>query len=177
VRRQHSPQLEWLPTHVACNSRFKSDEEYFVAALVGQHQTVWSEAVLEHLRRGIAKGHGIGLIKSILSQFSRVVGARGERLFQLDTNRANRAIWKIVRGLYTLETGTFLPEDSYLSIEIIPRSEADGALWQHPWYPLVRHTEGVGRHKAIFDYKWMCRYVDDGHVSSRSRIPLPSVPR
>jgi hypothetical protein len=165
VRRQYSPQLDWLPTHVACNSAFASDEEYLVTALVGQHGTAWAKAVFEDIKRGVAKRSGVGLIKTILGQFGKVTTADGARLFALDTNRANRAIWKIVRGLYTLDTGRFLPDLSYLSIEIVPRSEAEAKLPSHPWFELVRNTEGLGRHQAVFDYKWVGRYVEDGHVS------------
>lgn len=165
VRQQYSPQLDWLPTHVACNSAYKDDEDYFVTALVGHHTTAWAKAVTEDIRRGAAKGQGTGVIKTILSQFGKVTSPTGDRVFALDTNRANRAIWKIVRGLYTLETGRFLPDMSYLNIEIIPRSEADETLPKHPWFEFVRRTEGLARHQAIFDYKWVGRCVDDGHVN------------
>jgi hypothetical protein len=164
VRKQYSPQLDWLPTHIACNSAYASDEDYFITALVGQHGTRWAKAVFEDIRRGVAKGQGIGLIKTILGQFGKVRTADGAMLFALDANRANRAIWKIVRGLYTLETGRFLPDLSFLNIEIVPRSEADRRLPGHPWFEFVRNTEGLGRHQAVFDYKWLGRYVEDGHV-------------
>jgi hypothetical protein len=164
VRKQYSPQLDWLPTHIACNSAYASDEDYFVTALVGQHGTQWAKAVFEDIRRGVTKGQGIGLIKMILGQFGKVRTADGAMLFSLDANRANRAIWKIVRGLYTLETDRFLPDLSFLNIEIVPRSEADRRLPGHPWFELVRNTEGLGRHQAVFDYKWLGRYVQDGHV-------------
>lgn len=143
VRRQYSPQLDWLPTHIACNSAYASDEDYFVTALVGQHGTAWAKAVFEDVRRGVAKGQGIGLIKTILGQFGKVRTADGAMLFALDTNRANRAIWKLVRGLYTLETGRFLPELSFLNIEIVARSEADRRLPSHPWFEFVRNTEDL----------------------------------
>lgn len=164
IRRQYSPQLDWLPTHVACNSAYASDEDYFVTALVGQHGTAWAKAVFEDIKRGIATGKGIGLIKTILGQFGKVQTTDGAVLFALDANRANRAIWKIVRGLYTLETGRFLPELSFLNIEIVPRSEADNTLSSHPWFEFVRNTEGLAQHQAVFDYKWVGRYVDDGIV-------------
>jgi hypothetical protein len=164
VRKRYSPQLAWLPTHIACNSAYASDEDYFVTALVGQHGTEWAKAVFEDIRRGVAKGQGIGLIKTILGQFGKGRTADGAMLFALDANRANHAIWKIVRGLYTLESGRFLPDLSFLNIEIVPRSEADRRLPDHPWFALVRNTHGLGRHQAVFDYKWLGRYVEDGHV-------------
>ena len=78
----------------------------------------------------------------------------------------NRAIWKIVRGLYTLETGRFLTEYSFRTIEMVPRSEAQQVRPKHLWFRFVRGTEGMGRHEAIFDYKWSCRFIDDGHVNA-----------
>lgn len=135
-----------------------------MATLVGHHKTAWANAVMEDIRRGAARGQGTGVIKTILAQFGKVTTSAGERVFALDTNRANRAIWKIVRGLYTLETGRFLPDLSYLQLEIVPRSEAERTLPGHLWYESVRNTESLARHQAIFDYKWLCRYVDDGHV-------------
>jgi hypothetical protein len=165
VRKQRAVQLDWLPTHNACNSAYASDEDYFVTALVGQHGTEWAKAVFADIRRGVARGQGVGLIKTILGQFGKVTTSDGTMLFALDANRANRAIWKIVRGLYTLETGRFVADLSYLNIEIVPRSEADETLPGHLWFESVRNTEGLGRHKAIFDYKWLGRYVDDGHVN------------
>jgi hypothetical protein len=164
IRQQYSPQLEWLPTHRECNTAHASDEDYFVTALAGHHRTAWARAVFEDIGRGVSKGKGIGRLKTILGQFGKITTADGSRLFELDTNRANRAIWKIVRGLYTLETDKYLPEDSFRRIEIVPRSEAEQVLPGHLWFRFVRDTEGMGRHKAMFDYKWLCRFVDDGHV-------------
>ena len=92
VRQQHSPQLDSLPTHTACNTAYASDEDYFVTALVGQHGTALAKAVFEDIKRGAAKGKGIGLIKTILSQFGKVRTVDGAMLFALDTNRANRAV-------------------------------------------------------------------------------------
>ena len=41
-------------------------------------------------------------------------------------NRANRAIWEIVRGLYTLRIDRVLPELSFLNIEIFPVQRLTG---------------------------------------------------
>ena len=58
----------------------------------------------------------------------------------------------MVRGLYTLETGRFVcPEESFLRIEIIPRSEFETVLPSHLWFRFVRSTEGMGRHKAMLN--------------------------
>jgi hypothetical protein len=158
VLQRFSTQLTWLPTHAECNTAFADDEDYFVTALAGHHDTPWARAVIDDIRRGVSKGKGIGLIKTILSQFGKVIGPDGSRMFALDANRANRAVWKIVRGVYTLETDKFLPIDSHLHIDIIPRSEVEQALQNHVWFRYVRNTDPMGKHKAIFDVKWVCRH-------------------
>ena len=38
-------------------------------------------------------------------------------------------------------------------------------LPKHLWFRSVVSTEGLAKHQAIFDYKWLCRYVDDGKVN------------
>jgi hypothetical protein len=165
VRQKHSPQLEWLYTHVECNSAFRDDEDYFVTALVGHHATPWASAVFDDIKRGARKGHGGELIKTIVSQFGKVTGPDGSRVFALDANRAHRAVWKIVRGLYTLETNKFLPDKSWVHIEVVLRSGAEQVLDSHAWYRMVRNTEGLARHKAIFDYKWLCRREQEYRVN------------
>jgi hypothetical protein len=35
IREQFNPNLGWLPTHIDCNSSYKTDEEYYVAAFAG----------------------------------------------------------------------------------------------------------------------------------------------
>ena len=166
IRRQYPTQLDTLPTHVACNTAYRQDEEYFVMVMAGHHSMSWTaKAVWEDIAHSIAtKGSWGGLIRSILSKFGKVTTADGSRLFELDMNRATRVVWKIVRGLYTLETGRLLPDESYRNIEIVIRSEADKTLPNHLWFNDVARTEGMAKHKAVFDYRWVCRYIEDGQV-------------
>jgi hypothetical protein len=70
VRQHHSVDLKWLPTHSACNSAYRADEEYFVVALAGHHrQTATGLAVWNDIARGAPAGHGLGLLKTIVGQF------------------------------------------------------------------------------------------------------------
>lgn len=156
VRREHSVDLQWLYTHQSCNSAYKDDEEYFVVSLVGHHHTPTAKAVWEDIKRGAANGHGRGLIKAIIGQFGKVTTADGSMVFQLDADRAHRAVWKIVRGLYTLETSRFLPDNTLRSNKFVPQSEAEKRLTEHPWFWNVRDTESIGKHPGVFDYKWLC---------------------
>ena len=156
VRQEHHVTLDWLYAHEACNSAYQSDEEYFVVALVGHHNSPTAKAVWEDLTRGSGRGHSRGLIKTVIGQFGKVILPDGGILFSLDQSRAQRVAWKIVRGLYTLESGKMLPESQLRKIEIIPQSEAAKRLTDHPWFPMVRDTAPLGQHGAVFDYKWVC---------------------
>ena len=154
LRRQFGLQLEWLPTHRVCNNAAKSDEEYFVLALAGHHRTPTGEAVWRDIERGAKKGHALGLIKRIVGQFGTVTLADGSTTFGLEP-RAKTAAWKIIRGLYALRSPMPLSVDQPHLVEIVPRSETGRRLADHPWFPLVRDTEPLGRYGAVFDYKWI----------------------
>jgi hypothetical protein len=160
IKKRHAVDLEWLPSHVACNSAYKLDEEYFVVSLVGHHHTPTARSVWEDVRRGAAHGHSLGLIKTIAGQFGKVVLPDGSVLFGLDTSRSHRVAWKIVRGLYTLLSGRFLPDNQLRLIQIVPESEAERRLTGHDVFAAVRDTPSLGKHGAVFDYKWLC--VKDG---------------
>jgi hypothetical protein len=100
-----------LPTHVSCNAAYKSDEEYFVVSLVGHHlQSESARSVWADVRRGAAKGHSIGLIRTIISQFGEVVLPNWTGTFAPDGARVRRVAWKLARGLYTLNSRQLPPE-------------------------------------------------------------------
>lgn len=156
VKQQHAVDLNWLPAHRHCNWSYKADEEYFVAAWAGQHHTPTARSVWDDIKRGAAEGHSHGLIKTILGQFGKVALPDGTILFQLDSARAHRVAWKIVRGVYTRLSGRTLPDDQPRLIEIIPASEASMRLPEHSWFSAVSGTPSLGRHQAVFDFKWIC---------------------
>src|SRR5262249_20688068 len=108
VRSQLNPNLKWLPVHKRCNAAYKADEEYFVTAFAGQVESETATAVMSDLKRGALDGHGRGLIQTIINSFGRVVGPKGEVLFEYDTDRVRRVVWKMIRGLYHLEGGQLL---------------------------------------------------------------------
>ena len=108
--QEYSPNLEWLYTHRACNRAYREDEEYFVVSFAGHVKTATASAVMNDIRRGAGKGHLVGLIKDVLSRFGKIIGPTGERTFTWDSARFERALWKIFRGIYALESSTFLPE-------------------------------------------------------------------
>jgi len=160
VRNQYQLQLDWLPTHCACNTDCKPDEEYFTLTFVGHHlaspsaQSVWND-----VRRGAAEGHATGLIQTIIGQFGKVVLPNGTGTFAYHGTRVRRVVWKLARGLYTLNTGQLLPEAQPHNIEVVPRSEAPQRVPDHPWLGVVVGTGSLGRYPGVFDYKWI-GYID-----------------
>jgi hypothetical protein len=162
IRTAFNPNLDWLPTHTVCNDGYKSDEEYFTASFAGHAKSDTGRAVFEDFRRGVGKGHDAALIKAVIGQFGKVVTADGTLLFQYDANRAGRIAWKLVRGIYFAETGRFLPEALPKHMILISPEKAKDAETNYPWWTLVRDTEPMGKHGAVFDYKWIGVLVDGG---------------
>ena len=118
--------------------------------------------MFEDLRRGVAKGHDVGLLKTVLGQFGRVTTADGSRVFHYDADRAGRITWKLVRGVYFAETGMVLPEGLPKRMILLGPDTVKSAEADYPWWPLVRDTAPMGTHGAVFDYKWIGTTVDGG---------------
>ena len=95
------------------------------------------------------------LLKTVFSQFGRVTLADGSRLFAYDQERTGRITWKIIRGLYTLETKGFLPEGQLKTCTLLDPATIDAEADRFPWCRTVLATPSLGRYQAIFDYKWL----------------------
>jgi hypothetical protein len=160
IRTQFNPNLAWLPTHNACNSAYKKDEEYYVAAFVGHSNSATALSVWNDLKTGVAKGHDVGLLKTITSQFGKVVRLDGAVIFNYDQDRAGRIAWKLVRGIYSMETGKTLSENAPKRLILLGPEEVKTAVTDYPWWPLVRDTGPMGTHGAVFDYKWLGSFDD-----------------
>jgi hypothetical protein len=166
VRARFNPNLRWHPAHKSCNSAFKKDEEYYVACFAGHARSPTGRAVFDDFRRGTAKGHDAGLLRTIVAQFGKVTMADGSRVFNFDPDRVGRVEWKLVRGIYFGETGRFLPEDARKRIfMVMPQNDGDPAQ-KYPWWTIVRDTAPMGEHGAVFDYKWIGTTLDGirGHA-------------
>ena len=161
VLREHNTNLEWLHTHQACNGAYREDEEYFVVSFAGHVSTPTAAAVMEDIRRGAAKGHLVGLIKDVLRRFGKVLGPKGERVYTRDNPRVERALWKIFRGIYSLNSSTFLQEQHVRVIKLAPPHSDPSELEGLEWFSVVRDTDPLAKYGAVFDYKWI------GWIASR----------
>lgn len=122
---------------------------------------------MEDLRQAVIKGHSHGLVRSIVGAFGKVQGPRGERMFNIEIGRVQRFIWKLVRGVFFLESGRVLPETTPRHIQVITAYNAATELAQVRWFPVIRDTWPLAKYGRIFDYKWIGRLVDDnirGHM-------------
>jgi hypothetical protein len=117
---------------------------------------------MRDLGRAAAQGHGVGLLHDVIGRFGRVVGPAGELVYEYDTGRVDRFLWKLLRGIYTLNRNEVLPERMRGRIHLVdPRNPADD-LRNIRWFANVRDTEPLARYGAVFDYKWLA--LKDGDV-------------
>ena len=63
---RHTGYTDGLHVHASCNTAYKADEEYYAALFAGHADTATGRAVFADWRRGVAKGHDQGLLKTIL---------------------------------------------------------------------------------------------------------------
>jgi hypothetical protein len=153
LRKAVNLQLVTRPTHKKCNWSFKSDEEYFAASMIPfAADTLAGRAVVQDTVRRNSEGRALGLTKRVLGELDR----RPSGLYipdkyvvkRIDRPRVDRVTWKIIRGLYFVEHGAVLPEETPLAIEIIgPNDDVPDR------YNAVLASPSRGAYAAVFDYK------------------------
>lgn len=146
--------LKTLFTHNACNTAYKHDEEYFIAAIPIQAIGTWTaDAVLKDFGEGVREGRWRSVYDRVRSQFGRVHTPSGQIPFLAEFHRLNRVVWKLARGSYFSETGRVLPEGTLRTIELVLPQEAESKLPGHEWFPIVRDTPSLSHVAAVFDLK------------------------
>jgi hypothetical protein len=120
-----------VPACYACNNRLSRDEEYFLVAVLAE-ATVGSQTanrVLDRLSEDHSSGRRkrTGLAISLLDKVRHIDVHSPSGIYlgrasgvELDTERANRVLEKILRGLYFHQLGTALPIDARVFVEIKP---------------------------------------------------------
>lgn len=159
IRRQFNvDRLTTLPTHKLCNESFRLDEEYTTRALATTvYDSPTARAVIEHGFTKVDRGQTVGLHQKILRAIderpSGLYLPGGKVVMRIDGPRVGRVAWKLVRGLYFLETGTVLPADTKHVIEVSEpagdRTSAFDDLWN-----AVRGEKSQGHYQAVFAHKY-----------------------
>ena len=163
-------QLLTLPTHESCNKSYSKDEEYFResagAALLNKSPA--TKSIFRDLAATQRNGHGLGLAKTVLSEFSDKIGSiylpPGKVAKTYDRQRFERVFWKITRGLYFHKKKVFLPENVPNLIDIFPHPDIPPKLF----FPILGkpHSYWEGKYSALFDYinNEFCLLGDKTHV-------------
>ncbi len=105
IRKSHNLNLVTLKVHQSCNREYQEDEDYFLATILPFSKGSYSgETHYRKLTSDIKANKNIGLKLQVLGEFSNRIGnillPNGKVAKSFDTNRFNRIIWKIVRGLF-----------------------------------------------------------------------------
>lgn len=145
--------LKTLPTHRACNEAYREDEEYFaysVAPLAMRSPT--GKAVVDDIGRRFQAGRNQPLAAAVLREFeerpSGLILPEGMIVKRVDPERIDRVIWKITRGLFTLEYQKHLPESREHTANLFE----PGVDIPEVYAPVLA-TESLGKFGAAFAYK------------------------
>jgi hypothetical protein len=69
-------------------------------------------------------------------------------------------IWKLIRGLYFLQHGSVLPEDTTYAVEVREPENADISVLDDLW-DAVRAQASQGAYQAVFAHKYLRAAEDD----------------
>jgi hypothetical protein len=163
LRRKHNiSQLVTFDVHEACNTAYKSDEDYFVRSLLPfARGSVAGDAIYGKALKDFRAGKEVPLMTMVLREFDH----RPSGLFlpghkvvkRVDSKRIARVAWKTVRGLHFHHAGQVLPEDwPTLSVQLFPLTETpppeitlpNDVLAFAGWAP------SRGRYPGVLDYKF-----------------------
>jgi hypothetical protein len=160
-------QLMTLPAHGKCNKAYESDEEYFTWTLVplAAGSTAADALIRDHagkFRAGKRQGLGRTILGEFESNPSGLHLPAGLVIKRVQGDRLVRVTWKIVRGLYFLESGDVLPEDTPKTMEFLEPEQArqsivTDSVWEH-----VKAQPSRGVYGGAFDYKYLVGKAEQG---------------
>jgi hypothetical protein len=150
IRKEQPLQLSTVRVHKKCNQDYKPDEEYFFTALIGEAHSPAGHEAWKDLKETFKDPAHQGLLKQVLSEFGTIELSVGKIARFPQWTRLQRVSWKIVRGLYFIETGKVLPEQTPHLVDIYPPNRAPELP---DYFQVVRDTESKAKYGAVFDYK------------------------
>lgn len=153
VRKAHNPNLDTVLVHAQCNAMYQHDEDYFVNSLLPLASDSYAgKSVLRDVSNRREMGNSLGLINKVLGEIDRrpsgIVLPHGKLAKRLERERIGRIAWKIVRGLYFLNTYQFLAESTPHYLELV----APGERPPDYFFALGNQTD-LGRYPGVFDYR------------------------
>jgi len=154
-RQVRFPNLLTLPSHEDCNKSYQDDEDYFFAALAGLNEYAQIHDWLVHdIRKKIWRDKAQGLRQTILSEFASTVSGiylpNSLVAKEFDRNRADRVVWKIVRGLCYHHYSRVLPHNARHGIGYWQVQEEPPKLYRDH----LMETPVLGEYKEVFMYRF-----------------------
>ena len=160
IRKVHNLSgLITLVAHRSCNKAFELDEDYFAASLVPLAIESPSGLALAQAKAArLAEGRSRGLILKTLREFEEKpsgLSLPGNLIIKrVEGKRLVRVAWKIVRGLFKIESKRILPESTPFMIEVFEPEIAAKSTENQVW-EVVKAQPGKGAYPGVFDYKYM----------------------
>jgi hypothetical protein len=150
-----------VPVHKECNQQYQSDEEYFVVTLSPiAGDSPEGRALWQDLSRKFERPQGRRLGHMVRKEFYTIELPGGMRAKRFDGRRVRRVIWKVVRGLFFIQEGHFLPVQTPHQTHMFgPHDSPDDDIRQILGYALS--AESRAAEPGIFDYRYRDhRYPD-----------------
>jgi hypothetical protein len=159
IRKAVPLNLVTLPAHRKCNEDYRLDEEYFTWTLCSVVAgTTAADALNAYNASKFKSGKSIPLGLKVLSEFEEQPGGlylpRGLVAKRVDGHRIKRVAWKVVRGLYRIEIGSYLPEDTIYALEVKEPENRDPSDLDELW-ERVKAQASRGSYPGVFDYKYL----------------------
>jgi len=163
IRKKFVTQLDTLPAHRECNQAYQKDEDYFYASIgplaLSDGNPIGNIIIEEITHRNHAAN--TQLLSRILEGFNDKVGniyIPNCISLTIEGERIKKVIWKIIRGLYFLQNNSVLLEDTYHGIVLLTPEDLKNdiesrKIWES-WNSVLKQ-ESKGRHRRIFDYKYI----------------------
>jgi hypothetical protein len=157
IRKALQPlQLLTIRVHEACNTSFQLDEQYFIYSLTPLALgSVAGKELYKHIREKFRRMKNRPLIRQILGEFeprpAGLVLPGGKVVKRFDSNRIERVIWKIVRGLFFHHHNKTLPEKLGLTWTLT--GPDDGPPPDH-FQNFTANNPAFGKYPGVFAYQF-----------------------
>jgi hypothetical protein len=155
-QRYNVSKLITFDVHEACNTAYRSDEDYFVKSLMPfARGSEAGNAIYTKALADFRTGKQVPLTRMVLREFepnpSGLILPGGKVLKRFDGERLARVAWKMVRGLHFYHTDEVLPENwPSLGVQIFAREvpPPPGFLY------FASYAPSHGLYPGVFDYKF-----------------------
>ncbi len=157
IRKKVHPHLNTLYTHRACNEKYQQDEDYFyltfgtaIGGVDDMGKIVSQSILIDALKHEPTLNKLLKIESGISNKIGSIYMPNGKQVLQFDPDPVWRFILKMIKGIYFIETGEFLPDDIKISYNVTsPGEDPNPELYQ-----FILSEKGKGKYRILFDYKY-----------------------